>query len=128
MRIKADDTNTYAPGTVITDDDGLTIVARGTVRLSERSATYQVRETTFKQTGRTETNLIGPRGSIYILHPYSRTEDGVFRAISFGSGTVLTRQGNEVLFIRLGDMIEPTSRNAVTESARVRRAAERAIR
>lgn len=117
MRLKADDTNTYAPGTVITDDDGVTIVARGEVRLSERSAAYQVREMTFKKTGRTETNLIGPRGSIYILHP-SRQEDGVFRAISLNTGAALTRQGNEVLFIRLGDVIEPTSRNALAASAR----------
>lgn len=116
MRITAEDTSTYAPGTVITDTDDLTIVARGEVRLSPRSAAYQVREMTFKQTGNTETNLVGPRGSIYILHPYGKT--GAYQAISFNTGAAMTRQGNEVLFIRLGDMIEPTSRNALAASAR----------
>lgn len=124
MRI-TEDTTAHTAGTVITDDDAVRTTSLGQVKTGPRS-TYQVREMFFKETGSTQAHLIGPRGSIYYLHPYGET--GAYRAVSLNTGQTLTRQGNEVFFIRLGDMIEPTSRNALAESARIRRAAERAAR
>lgn len=115
MRIKAD-TTIHPAGTITYEDEAVRTVALGEVRISERSAAYQVQEMTFKETGRTETSLIGPRGSIYTLHPYGKT--GAHQAISFNTGAPLTRHGNEVLFLRLGDIIEATSRAALQASAR----------
>lgn len=124
MRI-TEDTTAYPAGTIITDDDAVRTTSLGEVKTGPRSI-YQVREMFFKETGNTQAHLIGPRGSVYYLHTYG--ENGAYRAISLNTGQALTRQGNEVLFIRLGDMIEPTTRNALAESARIRRAAERAAR
>lgn len=120
-----EDTTAHPAGTVLTDDNEVRTVSLGQITVGPRS-TYQVHEMHFKQTGNSETFLIGPRGSTYTMRAYGK--DGAFQAISFNTGQALTRQGNEVLFIRLGDMIEPTSRNALAESARIRRAAERAAR
>lgn len=119
MRIKAD-TTIHPAGTVTYEDDAVRTVARGEVRISERSAAYQVQEMTFKETGTTETSLIGPRGSIYTLHPYG--DAGAYRAISFNTGAAMTKQGNEVLFIQLGDILEPTSREALLAAKRRNRA------
>lgn len=124
MRI-TEDTTAYPAGTVITDDDAVRTTSLGQIQTGPRS-TYQVREMYFKETGSTQAHLIGPRGSVYYLHAYGDT--GAFRAVSLNTGQALTRKGNEVLFIRLGDMIEPTDRNALAKSARARRAAERAAR
>lgn len=124
MRI-TEDTTAHPAGTVITDDDGVRTISLGQVQTGPRSI-YQVREMHFKETGSTQAILVGPRGSVYYLHAYGNT--GAFRAVSLNTGQALTRKGNEVLFIRLGDMIEPTDRNALAKSARIRRAAERAAR
>lgn len=120
-----EDATAHPAGTVITDNDAMRTVALGQVTIGPRS-TYQVHETHFTATGRTETALIGPRGSVYTLMPYGK--DGAFQAVSFNTGAALRRHGNEVLFIRLGDMIEPTTRDALAKSARIRRATERAAR
>lgn len=124
MRIK-EDTTTHPAGTIITDDEDVRTTSLGEVKTGPRS-TYQVREMHFKETGSTQAHLIGPRGSIYYLHAYGKT--GAYQAVSLNTGQALTRQGNEVLFLRLGDMIEPTTRNALAASARIRREAERAAR
>lgn len=124
MRI-TEDTTAHPGGTILTDDDDVRTVSLGQVTVGPRSV-YQVREMHFKKTGNAETFLVGPRGSTYTLVPYGK--DGAFQAISFNTGAALRRHGNEVLFIRLGDMIEPTDRNALAASARARRAAERATR
>lgn len=124
MRI-TDDATAYPAGTTITDNDTYRTISLGQVALGARSV-YQVREMHFKQTDRTDTYLVGPRGSTYTLVPYGK--DGAFQAFSLNTGAPLRRHGNEVLFIRLGDMIEPTDRNALAASARARRAAERALR
>lgn len=123
MRIK-EDTTAHAAGTIIIDDDSVRVTSLGQVVIGPRSV-YQVREMHIKQTGRTQAHLVGPRGSVYYLHAYGDT--GAYQAISLNTGAALTRHGNEVLFIRLGDMIEPTTHNALAASARIRRAAERSI-
>lgn len=112
MRI-TEDTTTYTAGTVITDTDEVRTTSLGQVSTSPRS-TYQVREMFFKTTGSTQAHLVGPRGSVYYLHAYGNS--GAYRAVSLNTGQVLTRKGNEVLFIRLGDIIEPTTRAALAAS------------
>lgn len=114
MRI-TEDTTAHPAGTVITDTDEVRTTALGEVRTGPRSV-YQAREMYFPATGNTETYLVGPRGSTYTLVPCGNT--GAYRAISFNTGAPMTRKGNEVLFLRLGDIIEPTTRHALAASAR----------
>lgn len=109
-RITAD-TTAHPEGTVIEDSPECQVKSLGQIRLGERSGTYQVHEYTYKETGAAETVLVGPRGSIYTLVPAGDT--GIFRACSFNTGAWLTRQGNEVLFFRIGDVLEATSAAAI---------------
>lgn len=87
-----------------------TTTSAGTVFVGK--SVYKVEHTYYHETETTQTSLKGPRGAIYILRPvYKRGEDGKLldtgyrRAYSFFGGQAMRRQGNEVFFFQVGDLI-----------------------
>ena len=93
----------------ITQHEGYTMQDAGTVKLGR--TTFKVRiqqlDATDEFEGSTVTWLQGPRGGDYTLEPVSHFNNtGIFRLLSFNSGSFLRVQGNELRVLMVGDLIE----------------------
>lgn len=109
-RITTPHTTYAAPGTILELDDEYRVQSLGSVDLGP--STYQVRRLEMADKERdgvyVETYIVGPRGAIYMLR--ETTAAGVFQLVSVNSGKPMTRQGNEVLVVSIGNIFEETSR------------------
>ncbi len=89
----------------IVQHDGYTLQDAGTIKLGR--TTYEVEIQKMDSDGEDITWLKGPRGAAYMLQPTSMLQPtGVFRVMSFASGSYLRVQGNEVRVVMLGNAIE----------------------
>lgn len=89
----------------IVQHDGYTIQDAGTIKLGR--TTYKVEIQKMDSDGEDITWLKGPRGAAYMLQPLRMFDNnGIFRIQSFGSGSFLRVQGNEVRVVMLGNAIE----------------------
>lgn len=89
----------------IVQHEGYTMQDAGTIKLGR--TTYKVEIQKMDSDGEDITWLKGPRGAAYMLQPTSMLKPtGVFRIMSFASGSYLRVQGNEVRVVMLGNAIE----------------------
>ena len=108
---------TSTPATEVTthplsDGGTMTVTPDGSVCLG--TTTYAVQRNTYVHPGadiRTETHIIGPKGSVYLLRPFIERggDTGLRQVISLNTGAALRRRGNEVRVIEIAGVIEQLS-------------------
>lgn len=108
MRMKADPLNETEVHQM-PDGGTMTVTPDGTTTLG--TSTFEVRRLVFEHPGanpRTETHLVGKRGSVYMLRPYleRKGDSGIRQVISFNTGAPLRQKGNEVKAIEIAGVIE----------------------
>ena len=84
-------------------------VPDGTVTISGSIFHVQRVTTSSEEYGtRTETHLIGARGTVYLARPYMerKGDSGIRQVVSLNTGAPLRKHGNEIRVIEIGGIIE----------------------
>lgn len=104
MNTTENTTNFLEFGEII-QHDGYTLQDAGIIKLGR--TTYKVEIQKMDSDGEDITWLKGPRGAAYMLQPTSMLKPtGIYRIMSFSSGSYLRVQGNEVRVVMLGNALE----------------------